>query len=303
MISLCPALVKNRKSPFTLVAYRPFAAVGTLCALAALGLAPLPHAHAAPSLAIYLSKPQSQTTIYDLTTVETFESLATGNRTTDFSSAIGTYTLSASNPFNIQADNQYGAGTGQYMAIGAQSGTTTPITLTFAAPQAYFGFSWNAGDNSNGLTFYNGATSLGRFSTATLTTLLSRPTVTAIDGTNYASSEYYGKSGTGATKTARTNNGEPYAFLNFIATGETFDRVVFDNSNSKGSGFESDNHTIRTDAPPTLDQKSVFAASLTNGTTTIATAAPEPAALVYLLPFIPFTGAVGALRRRKRRQS
>ena len=62
----------------------------------------------------YLSAPKVQGTIFSGVMIETFESLATGNRITNFASIIGTYQLSAANPFNIQADNQYGSGTGNY---------------------------------------------------------------------------------------------------------------------------------------------------------------------------------------------
>jgi hypothetical protein len=238
------------------------------------------------SLSVYLSRPQSQTTVFTGTVTETFESLATGNRTTNFSSSIGTYQLGASNPFNIQNDNQYGSGTGRYMAFGAQSGTSAPITLLFSAPQAYFGFSWNAGDQWNGMTFYSGATMIGRFSTATLTSLLSQPTVRAIDNTIYNSSEYYGK-----PNNTTQNASEPYAFVNFIATGGTFTRIVFDNSGQTGTGFESDNHTIRA-ASPTPDSSFVYV-------TAVATA-PEPvSASLLLLGSVPLL----ALRRRSARRA
>jgi len=194
-------------------------------------------------LAVYLSKPASQTTLFNNTSTETFESLPTGNRTTNFSSAIGTYQLSVTNPFNIQADNLFGAGTGQYMAFGDQTGTSTPITLLFNTPQQYFGFSWSAGDAFNGLTFFNGSTRIGRFSMATSISELAVPTVTALDHTVYNASQYFGQPSTGL------NGGQPYAFVNFIASGGSFDKIIFDNSGQTDTGFESDNHTIRASAP------------------------------------------------------
>ncbi len=250
-----------------------------------------PSAHAAGSIGVYLSKPQSQTTTYSETVVETFESLSTGQRTTNYASAIGTYNFSSSIPVSVQADNQFGMGTGQYIALGAQSSSSAPFSVTFATAQSYFGFSWSAGDSSNGLTFYNGSTNLGRFSTALITSMLSQSQVSAVDGTTYNSADYKGKPGsvTSIIDSNRQNSAEPYAFLNFIGSGGMmFDRVVFDNSGSTSSGFESDNHTIRTSAP-TVDQKSVFVGGV---------GAPEPGAFALALPFLPLLG-VKALRRRK----
>lgn len=235
---------------------------GYLSLLGAFFFGCLSSAHA-QEISLYLSAPKTQSTIFTSTTVETFDATA-GHYTSNFSSVIGTYTLSSTNAFNILADNQYGSGTGQYMAFGAQSGTSGPITLTFSAPQSYFGFSWNAGDNNNGIAIYNGATLLRRFSTATIRTMLSGPTVTAIDSTVYNSSQYFGKPPAGTS-----NSGEPYAFLNFIASGGTFTSIVFDNSGSTGSGFETDNHTIRASSV-TPNGSFVF----------VSTSAPEPATWV-----------------------
>jgi alpha-D-ribose 1-methylphosphonate 5-triphosphate synthase subunit PhnG len=53
-----------------------------------------------------------------------------------------------------------------------------------------------------------------------------------------------------------------------------FDKVVFDNSGTTGSGFESDNHTV-TSAPVTLSGDHVFVSSLAGNT-------PEPAAAALL---------------------
>lgn len=269
-LSLYRSLLSRQAVPLT----------AALLILAAGGRA---HAQAPASLAVYLSRPQSQTTIFTDTITETFESLDTGNHTTDYSSAIGIYDIGNGNPFNIQDDNQYGSGTGKYMTFGAQSGTSEPITLTFNSPQAYFGFSWNAGDQWNGLTFYNGSARIGHFSTSTLTDLLGRPTVRAIDNTVYNSSEYYGKPGN-----TSQNPGEPYAFVNFIATGGTFTRIIFDNSGLTATGFESDNHTIRA-TTPTPDNSFVFV--------TAVASAPEPISLSFLmLGTVPFLAA----RRRPR---
>lgn len=271
------------------------------CGFFTLALLAISSISQAQTIDIYLSAPASQQTIYGSTTTETFDTpgtgpdtLALGNRTTDFHSIIGTYQLSPSNPFNIQADNQYGTGTGNYMAIGAQSGTSAPFTLQLNSPQKYFGFSWNAGDNNNGLTFYNGSTQLVRFSSQTIQTLLSAPTVTALDGTVYFSSQYKGKPPSGAQ-----NSTENYAFLNFVVTSGTFDRIVFDNSGLTSSGFESDNHTI-TAISVVPNPKFVYAGSFTTPPGQVGTT-PEPGALPLMLCAVGVLGfaMTGAKLRRK----
>src|SRR5207237_1834812 len=118
--------------------------------------------------------------------VETFNSLTAGtNQTSDFNSAIGTYVLTATTRFAVVADDQYGNGTGNYMSIGAQSSSFAPVTLNLTTPARYFGFAFQAGDNNSGLTFYSGTTLIGRFSTATILSLLSSTSVKAVNGTTY----------------------------------------------------------------------------------------------------------------------
>ena len=239
------------------------------------------------SISIYLSAPKSQSTIYSNTTVETFNSLSPGNRTTDYNSAIGIYHLSPTNPFNIQADNQYGSGTGNYVALGAQSGTSAPFTLNLTSPATYFGLSWNAGDNNNGLSFYNGTILVGQFISSSIQTKLSGTTVTALDNTVYTSSSYRGKPPAGTQ-----NAGENYAFINFIATGGTFDSVVFSNSGSIGTGFESDNHTVL-GTPISPDGKFVFVKNVS--------AVPEPG--VFSIGLCSLVGIAGfSLTRRFRKK-
>jgi hypothetical protein len=53
-----------------------------------------------------------------------------------------------------------------------------------------------------------------------------------------------------------------------VAIGVTFDKVVFDNTNTTSSGFESDNHTVF-DTPVTLSGDHAFV-------TNLPLAAPEP---------------------------
>lgn len=211
---------------------------------ASIALSGLQSANAADLINVYLSAPKSTASVYSDTTTETFESLATGTYNSSYTSTIGTYQLSNTSKMAIVANDQYGTGTGKYMSFGAQSGTSGAITLNFNAPQSYFGFSWNAGDSNNGLSFYRGSELLGSYSTATILAKLSGTTVTAIDGvTTYNSSQYKGQPVSGQ------NSGQPYGFINIIDTNGAFDRVVFTNNNTTSTGYETDNHTIRTTAP------------------------------------------------------
>ena len=236
---------------------------------ASIALSSLQSANAADLINVYLSAPKTTTTIFSDTTVETFESLTTGTYSSSYTSTIGTYQLSNTSKMAIIADNQYGSGTGKYMSFGAQSGTSGPITLIFNAPQSYFGFSWNAGDSNNGLSFYRGNELLGSYSTATILAKLSGTTVTAIDGSVYNSSQYKGQPVTGQ------NSSQPYAFINIMDTNGAFDRVVFTNNNTTGTGYETDNHTIRTTAP-TADNSFVAVGSAS------APAVPEAGTVTLL---------------------
>jgi hypothetical protein len=232
---------------------------------------------------VYLSAPKSQATVFTNTLTETFEGFTAGIHTTSMVATIGTYQLSTTTKLAVLADDQYGTGTGQYVSLGAQSGTSAPVTLQLSSAQSYFGFSWNAGDANNEISFYNSGQRVGYYATSQVIGLLSHTTVTTLDGQTYQSSAYYGKPTTGV------NSGEPYAFLNFIYTGGAFDKIVFSNSNSIGTGFESDNHTIRTVAP-TAPGSFVHAGNAST---------PEPGTLT-LLSGLGLSGGIFLKRRRRK---
>lgn len=232
-------------------------------------------ARAQTTISTYLSAPQSQTSIYSSIVTETFNGLSLGNRTSDYSGfgGAGTYGLSAGNPFTVVADDDFGIGTGNYITLGFPAGTTAPFTLSFATDQDYFGLSWSAVDANNGLSFYKDSTFIARFSGSQITSLLANPTLNQVGGGTYSSSQYFGKPVSGQNAT------EAYAFVNFFTSGGTFNKVVFDNSNEPlASGFESDNHTIRTVPGTAPDNSFVLVGSVT---------APEPSSLLLM-----FTGTV-----------
>ena len=222
-----------------------------------------------------ISQPGAQSSSVGGTTVATFDSLPLGNVTTPYDSPIGTYDASSISPFSVQAANQWGGATNgttttNYFALGAQSGTSAPVSVTLNLPADYFGFWWSAGDVNNGISLYTGDSLLAHFTTQMLVTLLNGGSghVTAIDGATYSSSSYYGNPNTGE------DTSEPFAFVDIVATGLTFDRIVFDNNGTTGTGFESDNHTV-TSEPVTLSGDHVFVGNLD-------VAAPEPTPVMLL---------------------
>ena len=42
---------------------------------------------------------------------------------------------------------------------------------------------------------------------------------------------------------------EPFAYVNFVASGVSFDRIVLDNSGTTSTGFEADNFSVKATAP------------------------------------------------------
>jgi len=224
----------------------------------------------ASQIGVYLSAPtnQSSTVSFANGVTSTTETFNSGNgRYSSYTSAIGTYTGN----ILIQAADQYGGANGSnYMTFGAQNSSSSPVTLTLSTAANYFGFWWSAGDANNGITLYSAGTKLVHLSTADITSLLSGPKVTAINGQQYNSSQYF----------CNPNNtsqdcGEPFAYVNLIAgAGVTFDTIVFDNSNTTGSGFESDNHTVA-NGTAILPNTSVVVENL-------VTATPEPGSFTLL---------------------
>ncbi len=181
-------------------------------------------------------------------TTETFESFAVPPNNFNwapqpggYSSSVGTYYQTAGQSY-VKTDDQYGAGTGKYMAIRVGG----KVRLVFDEPVQYFGFAWPAGDGQNNIKIYRNNQIIGVFATSDVVALLPKNPnnyITAINGDEYSTYDYYGKPGTGQ------NSGEPYAFLHFISTpGLAFDEIEF--AMGAGGEFENDNHTLLTDGSP-----------------------------------------------------
>ncbi len=243
----------------------------------------------AAAIVAYVEAPSVQATSVSNVSTENFNSAATGIYSTNYVSSIGTYAGSSTNKFAIVAADQYGGagGTGNYFAIGAQSGTANPVTLTLNTNANYFGFWWSAGDSLNSITFLLNGVALATFKTSDIETLLPNTTtgtVTAINGSVYNTKTYYGNPNNSSQDTA-----EPFAYVDVIATGLYFNQIQFANTNTS-SGFESDNHSVAygVTGPPTGD---VIVEN-------VPLFAPEPGTVALMLLGI---GATALIRRRASR--
>jgi len=193
-----------------------------LLSLAVLGLAAV--SADAASMSFTLEAPGQLTTTAFLpgeTLVETFGSETPGTPFGPAVRPIGTYSAGAV----VSPANDWGFST--YLAMGAQSGTKM-YQLTFNEDQDYFGLYWAALDGRNELQFWNDGSLVASFGR---NEFLASPDMTGA---------HFGKPGTGI------NMGEAYAFVNFFAddAASRFDMVRFVNGGTD-TGFETDNHTIR----------------------------------------------------------
>jgi len=249
------------------------------------------------TLSIYLSPPGSQSTTVAGAVTETFDALATGIHTSAYVSTagIGTYTGSSTQPFAIMAPDEFGGATDStsssstnYFAVGTESGSENPVSLTLAEPVSYFGFWWSAGDQYNRVALYSGSALYGTFSTADLLSFLNNGsgTIQAVNGTAYETSGYFGN----PNITSGTNDAsEPFAYVSFAITGATITQIVFYNE-STSTGFESDNHSvIFTGNTVTIPTTFVPVESLTLGSqvatpTLVATGTPLTVAISSSTP-------------------
>jgi hypothetical protein len=206
---------------------------------------------------------------------ESFNGFAPSGGYTSLNSSIGTFTSSG---MAIVSANQYGGagGTGNYFAIGAESGSLT-ATLTLTAPQAYFGFEWNAADPYNKIEFFSGSSSLGVFDPTTALGALG--------------SDYFGN-----PNNRNQDSSEKFAYINVTDTvGPQITSIVFTNT-TYGTGFEIDNMSVSV-TNTTPPGSTVIAGG-------IATAAvPEPSSLVLLGLSLGLGAGVFCLRQRGDRKA
>ena len=171
-------------------------------------------------------------------TTENFNTAVLGT-VNGYVGAIGTYSTAFGS--NIQANDQYG-GNAEGNYLGNASGSTATITLS--SDVEYFGFYFMAGNAGNLIQLYDNGLLVFSLDTAELVTLLNNGvgTIQAINGAFYNTANYFGQPVSGSNST------EPYAYLHFIAdSGSKFDEVRL--TETGGSIFENDNHSIRDIAP------------------------------------------------------
>ena len=199
----------------------------------------------AASITVYLSPPGDTASVIPGVVTETFDdpALLTLTSSTGFASPIGTYLGNTPRVPVILADQYGGAGNSAYMYVGSrQGGDSTSVALTLATPADYFGFWWSAGDALNRISVYSNGVLVAQFQTSDITDLLANNPLYALNGTTYPTSAYYGNPNSGQFH--GQDNAEPFAYVNLVANGFTFDKLVLDNNGS--SGFENDNNSVFT---------------------------------------------------------
>jgi gliding motility-associated-like protein len=175
-----------------------------------------------------------------------------GTRTEDFNSftngivpasgtyAIGNFVKTGTNTrTEYKSDAFYGAPLPNSASLSRYLGVfeNTVINVTLTDPSKYLGFWWAGGDDENQVTIFGtcggNEIELGRFTTSAVTALLSGPTVTAIDGNAYNSSDYI--------------RNAPFAYVNLELDDPniSFTRLEFTQRTGQG-GFEVDNITTST---------------------------------------------------------
>jgi hypothetical protein len=204
----------------------------SLAALAASAVLLLSPSASRAGYTVTVDAPGVQASTVAGVTTETFDARSIGSYTT-LNSSIGQYTATTPGFAVLGPDSYGGADQTRYMAVGAQSGQTS-ATLTFFAPQSYFGLYWSAVDGLNSLVVFNGATPVLTVNEGSIFALLA--------ATGHAAS-YFGNPNNGQDRS------EPFVYLNIFGTaGSQFTSVSFLN-NGTYSEFESDNHSIASAVP------------------------------------------------------
>jgi len=238
----------------------------SLAAFAAMNLAAAvkSSADAGAVVVTYTENAAQETSSLAGTSLYDFNGLALGRNTNVNWSGVGTF-----DQLYIKNADSYGGATdaahpnGSKYSVQGVGTSVSQTTLTLAQNSGYFGLWWSAGDRSNVLAFYNDNSLVAQFTTSTLLGNLS--------------SGYYGN-----PRNHALDSSEPFAFINFYGSANTsWNKVVL--TNNSGSGFESDNYTVRTSTyNPQTDGSTlpgVAVARVSGTTTTSVTSTASGAAL------------------------
>jgi len=240
----------------------------TITAACALALVIGPTVALADVFNVTYSDPGVQTPPTSVTThYETFTSGPYGTTTFGGTSIIGTY----SGDYLINSASAFGGagGTGSFIQTALNGTDSEVFTVTLSQSVNYFGLWFSSLDPGNQLTFYNGATEVYSFDPADYHALVGA----CPSGTNpYCGNPNPAFLGQDA--------GQLFAYLNFLDTTGTFDRIVF--TDILPGQFESDNWAVAQDVA------SIPGTALT----------PEPSSLLLLSSAA--MGMAGLLRRRLR---
>ncbi len=204
---------------------------GALTLAAALLAGITPQKAVADSFSVTYLAPGVQTPSASTTTYyETFNSGFTGTTNFNGSGITGTY----SGDYAILPADMYGGagGTGKYIATTTPNGKPGSYTLTLSQQVNYFGLWFSALDSGNDLYFYNNNTLVYSFLPSNYSTLVGPCPDASNPYCGNPNSAFLGQ-----------DSGQQYAYLNFLDTNGTFNKIVFTEDPAVGQ-FESDNQAI-----------------------------------------------------------
>ena len=184
-------------------------------------------------IAVTYGSPSAQFTTVAGTSQYTFDNMTPGLYTNVNWAGVGTF-----DQYYVEATNIFGGSNNTSYAVTGTPSSILESTLTFNAPESYFGFEWLAvdGENSFTATFYSGTTQVGTFNSNTL--------ISALGTCSAPASAYCGNA-----NNRSLDPGELFGYVNFTGTqGTTISKVTFSNANAS-TGFEYDSLAVLAGTP------------------------------------------------------